>query len=67
MDDAELLVLAVAEAKDFPELEAARAHLARLRLRVRATPPHRLLSFQCYVQIRVFKSCYLEVVPHILF
>ena len=35
LNDTELVARAVAEAKDFPELEAARAHLARLRLRVR--------------------------------
>ena len=34
-DDTDLLARAVAEAADFPELAAARAHLARLRLRVR--------------------------------
>ena len=33
-DDTEALARAV-EAADFPELAAARAHLARLRLRVR--------------------------------
>jgi len=36
LDDTELLACAVAEAADFPELAAARAHLARLRLRVNA-------------------------------
>ena len=46
-EDAELFAAAVAAA-DFPELAAARAHLARLRLRVRQRARHTkgVLSFK---------------------